>query len=621
MPRSIIPEREQEHFPRGVKAAMIVFLALLGGMAARLFTLQIINGEEYRLKAVMNQLRVIPVKAPRGRILDRNGRVLAEVRPAFSVAVVPADIASVQETAAGLARILGTPAGPIVEKVGRAKGFGRYIPIVVARDIPRTLLARLEARLYHMPGVRVVVEGLRSYPGGPLAAHVIGYLGEISPGEMEQEEFGGYLMGDMIGKSGLERRYEEILHGRDGYRLVEVDALGRETREVGEVPARKGNDITVSIDLDVQRKIEEWLVNPGSAVAMLVETGEVLAMVSRPGFDPNLFSAGISTAAWKALLEDPRNPLTNRVIQGLYPPGSVIKPLVATAALAAGSITPDQYFACAGAISLGQHQFRCWLKGGHGMVAMHRGIVESCDVYFYRVGERVGPREMARWGRLMGLGAISGIDLPGEKAGLVPDQEWKKRVRGADWYKGETYHMAIGQGYYQLTPLQIVRYMAAVGTGKTPPPPHFLTAVRAYGGTGFEPVRTDYSPEDLPVSQEIRDEVRRAMEGVVTDAGGTGRRAAVKGVSVAGKTGTAQVVSSQTRGAALPDDLGDHAWFAAFAPSYRPQVAIAVMLEHGGHGGSVAAPGAAVIIRGMQEAGYFGPPPELPKPAETEPRR
>jgi penicillin-binding protein 2 len=437
---------------------------------------------------------------------------------------------------------------------------------------------------------------------------------------MEQDSYAGYIMGDMIGKSGLERRYEEILHGRDGYRLVEVDALGRETREVGEVPARKGNDITISLDLDVQRKLEEWLVDPGSAVAMLVDTGEVLAMLSRPGFDPNAFSAGINSADWKALSEDPRHPLTNRVIQGLYPPGSIIKPLVATAALSAGSVSQDDYFSCSGQISLGAHQFRCWQRGGHGMVALRRGIVESCDVYFYRVGERVGPREMARWGGLMGLGQMSGVDLPGEKAGLVPDPAWKKRARGAEWYKGETYHMAIGQGYYQLTPLQIVRYMASVGTGKSPPPPHFLTAVKAAGTADFEQISSGYVPVDLPISPEVRDEVRRAMEGVVTDAGGTGRRAAVKGISVAGKTGTAQVVSSQTRGAPLPDELGDHAWFAAFAPSYRPQVAIAVMLEHGGHGGSVSAPGAAVILKAMKDAGYFGLPPSMASPAEAEPR-
>jgi penicillin-binding protein 2 len=432
---------------------------------------------------------------------------------------------------------------------------------------------------------------------------VLGYVGEASPQELEQSEDGGLAMGDIIGKYGLERNVDEALRGINGGRRVEVDAAGRDKRLVDEVPFRTGGIVYTTLDADLQKTAEETMENrAGAVIAMAPKSGDILAFVSAPAFDPNSFSRGIRRADWQALAGDPRKPMQNKGLQGTYAPGSTVKPFVALAALTEGIQDRKATVHCPGYLQIGNRSFRCWREKGHGSVDMYRAIVQSCDVYFYTMGLRLGPDRIAKLEKDAGLGTITGIDLPGERRGLVPDTEWKKKVSKERWYDAERAILGIGQGAVHVTPLEMLAGYSAIAAGGDVMRPRIVRKVVQMDGTVKE-----YPPQLLRKAPWKPDDVafiRRALAGVVNDYG-TGGAAKLPGIEVGGKTGTAQVATvkgKMIKSEDLPYLLRDHAWFVAFAPVSDPEICVVAMVEHGGHGGSAAAP---IVKAVMQE--YFRP--------------
>jgi penicillin-binding protein 2 len=457
----------------------------------------------------------------------------------------------------------------------------------------------VETHQLELPGVNLRVRPRRNYAEGLRAAHVLGYLGEIGPKQLKVLREQGYGSGDEIGQYGLEKRWEGFLKGQSGGQQVEVDALGRRVRVLHEVVDVPGYTVHLTLDRQLQQAAYEALKDKeGTLVALDVQNGAILAMVSTPAFDPNMFARGIKAEEWRALIKDRLRPLNNRAIQGQYPPGSTFKVIMAVAGLEEGVIDPDARISDPGFFPFGNRNFRDWKKGGHGSVDLHKAIVESCDVYFYQLGQRLGIDKIAKHARAFGLGEKTGAFLDDEKDGLVPDTAWKRKRFRQPWYPGETPSVAIGQGYLTTTPLQLANMMAAIANGGILYRPRIVNKVESVDGTTLR----EYGPEKIRtinLKPATLQRVRAALADVVRGKGGTGGAARSSVVSVAGKTGTAQVV--EMKGAYLKSEQlsyfnRDHAWFVAYAPVEDPQVAIVVLVEHGGHGGEAAAPVAKKVF-------------------------
>lgn len=594
-----IGRQGQEEFrPRQkyfVFAAILVFLIIF----IRLWYIQIVKWQELRFLSENNRIRLRKIPAVRGMIWDRSGRVLADNRPSFNVMVMPEDVDNLKGLASQLSQLLHLPPGDI-ERAITDRDRPPFQPVTVKRDISWSELSLLKTHSLDLPGVEIRIEPIRTYPYGAMAAHILGYVGEINKEELKEKR--GYTMGDWVGKCGVEWRWEGHLRGIDGGRQVEVDAVGKEIRVISEVPPAPGHNLYLTIDLDLQRYGEELLgEKTGVIIAMDPATGEILAYCSRPSFQPVLFAEGISAKEWETLTSHPLRPLHNKGIQGLYPPGSVFKIVTAAAGLEEGVITPQTTFYCYGAYTRGGREYQCWRSAGHGAISFYRGVVESCDVYFYHVGERLGVERLSSYAKGFGLGRPTGIGLPGEKEGLIPSAEWKQERLGEPWYAGETISMAIGQSFLLVTPLQMLNLISAVANDGVLFKPQVAKRVEDLD----KKVLWEYHPEEigkLPVSQGTLDTIKDALVGVTKDETGTGRAARLAGVDVAGKTGTAQVVKLRGGGRRLrpeemPYELRDHAWFVAYAPADAPKIAVVVLIEHGGQGGSVAAPLAREMIR------------------------
>ena len=586
-------ESLERRFPLFALMVVLVFSVLF----LRLWQLQILKGKEYKDLSENNRIRLRKVRPLRGRILDRKGRVLATNRPSFSVTVIPEDVLDIKGLSKKLSSLLGMDAKAISQKI-TANGRPPFQPVYIKRDISWEELSKVKALLMDMPGVQVVVEPIRTYPYGELAAHLLGYVGEVDRRELEEND--GYDVGDILGKTGVEAVWERYLRGSKGGRQVEVDAFGREVRVLGEVLPTPGWDLYLTIDVELQRKAEELLKDKvGAIVALDPSSGEVLALCSSPSYSPSLFASGISRGRWKRLLDHPLHPLTNRAVQGLYAPGSVFKIVTAAAALQEGRLSPEEELFCGGSWRLGNRTYRCWQEGGHGELSLHRAIVESCDVYFYQVGHRVGIDALSRYAQAFGFGKRTGISLPDEKGGLVPSRKWKREKLGKSWWEGETVTLAIGQGYILVTPLQMARMIAAVANGGDLYVPLLAQRVKEAEGER-ERIYRPQKAGRLPLRPSVLEEIRRALVGVVEEERGTGKAARIEGVKVAGKTGTAQVSKmgeKRLKPEELPYELRDHAWFVAYAPADDPKIAVAVLVEHGGHGGSAAAPLAREVIK------------------------
>ena len=599
--RRTLGSRETEvsfHARIGVLGLVItVTLALL---LFRLWNLQILDGENLRSQSENNRLRLIRTPPLRGVIYDRRGQLLVDNRPAYDVVLMPEDTHDLRKTIAGLTRYVSAGEN-FAEKIS-SREFRRpsHEGVVLAKDVSWPIITAVETHQLDLPGVSIEVSTRRYYPENGFAAHILGYVGEVNPRELAQ--FSGYRMGDLIGKFGIEKKWESILRGKGGGQQIEVDATGKRLRVLGSVEATAGQSLVLTIDAELQRRAEELLDGrEGAIVALDVHTGDVLAMASRPVFDPNLFARGITTKEWQHLVKDPLHPLNNRAIQGQYPPGSTFKVVMAAAALEKGVVTPSTRFHCSGGLPFGGRVFRCWKRGGHGSVDLRKALAESCDVYFYQVGQRLGINAIAEYARRFGLGSPLGIPLDHEASGIIPDSAWKQQRLGAPWFAGETLSVAIGQGYVTATPLQMATVAATVANGGTVYRPHVVK--RILGDEG-EPLK-EYEPEVVSrtgISASTLTVVREGMWGVVNAPHGTGKKAKLPDIIVAGKTGTSQVISgTKGKGTVLPRRYRDHAWFIAFAPFDAPEIAVACLLEHAGEGGGAAA---APLVKEVLET-YF----------------
>ncbi|MER3455624.1 MAG: penicillin-binding protein 2 [candidate division GAL15 bacterium] len=556
---------------------LTVALAALG---LRLWQLQILQADYYAQLADVNRLRVHRLPSPRGLILDRRGTPLVTNRPAFSVWVVPAEVVDPGRVLPQLARVVGVPEDDLWARWERSRRRP-FEPMRVRRDVGIRVVTALEERRQSLPGVQVEAEPVRVYPFGPAAAHVLGYLGEVSPEELEALRPRGYRAGDLIGKAGVERAYDEVLRGSDGEHAVEVDAAGRPLRVLREQPGQPGHTLVLALDRELQEEAARQLQGrSGAVVAMDPWTGEVLAMASSPSFDPNLFSVGISEQDWQRLSADRRNPLLNRATASAYEPGSVFKVVTGLAALQEGRAASSSRFLCKGSLQLGRWVFRDLVA--HGVVDFTTGVAQSCNVMFWTLGLALGPDLLAEYAQRLGFGSPTGVDLPLEVPGMIPDPAYKQRTWQEPWYPGDTLNMAIGQGFVLVTPLQVARAMSAVANGGILLRPRLVRAVVSPEG---HVVRT-FSPEAqarLPVSDQALAALRRGLVAVVDR--GTGQAARVEGLQVAGKTGSAETARGRP-----------HAWFAGYAPASQPRIVVVVLVEHGYRGGVSAAPIARAIL-------------------------
>ena len=599
----MIPLSSQKEVPPEFRQRTQVLLAIvcvaLVFLVGRLFFLQLIDGERYTYLSENNRIRLKRIPGTRGMIFDRNGQLLVDSRPSFDLLFVPEDAPEREKTLGGLARFLGRDVNEFLDLLEENKGRPPFEEIVLGRDVDWRTVVAVETHQLELPGVTLRTRPRRSYLMNSMAAHLLGYLGEIGPRQLKAQKVNGYSMGDEIGQFGLERTWEEFLRGRSGGQQVEVDALGRRVRTLHEVADAPGYNVSLTLDWELQEiAAQAFQGKEGAVVALEVNTGAILAMISTPAFDPNAFARGITADEWRALTRDRLHPLNNRAIQGQYPPGSAFKLILAIAALEEGAIHPDTQLSCKGSMMFGNRAFRDWKKEGHGAVDLRKGLVQSCDVYFYQIGQRLGVDRIAHYARALGLGEQTGIALDDEKGGLVPDSQWKQRRYGQPWFPGETPSLAIGQGYLTVTPLQMANLYAAFANGGTVYRPWFVRKVESLDGT----VIREYGPEkirSLPLKQSTLDRVREALTDVVNSGEGTGGAAKSPLIRIAGKTGTAQVVEMKgqiVKSEQLAYLIRDHAWFIAFAPADKPEIAVAVLVEHGGHGGAAAAPIAKKII-------------------------
>jgi penicillin-binding protein 2 len=625
-----------DHFEVRLRVLGIVMIGFFALFVVRLFQLQIVEGQEHLQSSQRNSIRTERIASPRGELVDREGRVLASTRAAFELEVVPSELRDRDHTIALLGTLLGDESDRARHAVLQARGRARFQPVRLVDDLSFEQLARVESHRYALPGVLTEVHPLREYPYGPLAAHVIGTIGEIRAAQLEDRRFAGYRQGESIGQSGVEALLEPHLRGRAGGRNVVVDVAGRAVEVLDQVEPRGGGRAVLTLDVDLQQAAEDGLRDaaaPGDPAAGVVvaldpRSGDVLALASLPSFDPNSFPGGIESATWNALMNDPLKPLQDRAVAGQFPPGSTYKPLIAAIALQEKVRAPSAGTFCPGSFAFGNHVFKCWKHNGHGTVDIHRAIVQSCDVYFYRTGLDIGVDRMAEYMSAFGLGAPTGIGLENERGGVNPSSAWKEKRFGKPWFSGETVSISIGQGYVVLTPLQLAVAYGALGTGQVVRPRLVRERVSPDGVVAQEPADV---VRQLPIDKQNLDIVRKGLRGVVNEAGGTGRRAQVPGLDVGGKTGTSQVVKLEhTEGMnekAIPWKYRDHAWFASIAPVDAPEIVVVVLAEHGGHGGSAAAPVAQRVLARWWEKQHASPvpleaamvgSPDAPPPADDE---
>ncbi|MCI0595643.1 MAG: penicillin-binding protein 2 [candidate division Zixibacteria bacterium] len=565
----------------GILLAVLAFLA--GALVVRLFFLQIFFHPYYRRMADVNRLRLVPIPAPRGAIYDRNARRIVANRPSYSVSILPYEVHDLGLTIQRLAPIVGLTEAEL-EAVIKRERTTRYEPIKVKKDVDFATVARLEEQNEDLPGVIYQSEQARDYPPNNWGSHLVGYISEISEQELLQLASRGYRQGGYIGKRGIEKQYDQLLRGSDGVLYLEVTAQGKVLGEVPDKPPLRptsGSNMVIAIDMDVQAAAESALANfcCAGAVALDPSTGEILAFVSKPVYNTAGLSVGISYDEWNGIVNDPDHPLLNRVIQSQYPPGSTAKLLTAGAALEENLISSRSHMpaACGGGYQFGNRFFRCWKPEGHGSLNLIGAIEQSCDVYFYQLGQKLGISKWAEYAKKCGFGQRTGIDLPDEARGLAPATEWYDRRFGkGKWSQGVMLNLAIGQGEFLSTPLQLASFYAALGNGGVLWKPHLLKKVQDQSGV------QEYRPEiveRLPFSQETLEVLKKAMIEVVQGPHGTAHRAQLEGIVVAGKTGTAENPHGK-----------EHSWFACFAPAENPKIAIAVLVENAGHGSDIAAP-------------------------------
>ncbi len=591
---------EPAEFRQKLNIIIVVILAALTVLLARLWYLQVIKGDDLKQRSENNSIRFRNVMPLRGLIMDRNRHVVVDNRPSFDVLYMPGRGKYPDHLIEKLKVIYKRRSLELSYDQSLPRQMKPYLPVKLEKNVGMEKVAVVETNALDLPGIYIDVSPVRLYLDGETIAPIIGYTGEISKEELEKDEE-EYASGDIVGKHGVEKFLDPYIRGSRGAELVEVNAYGKEIKNLGRIDPVSGYNIVLNIDADLQKTAWEAFENrPGAAVALDPRNGAVLTMVSSPSFDPNLFNSGFSREEWGKIANNPLNPLSNRAISGQYPPGSTYKMIVAAAALEEGIITPDTKFLCDGTYAFGNRTFRCWQKNGHGHISLHRAIVESCDVYFYNVGRLLGVDKIAHYAKLFGLGGVTGIDLPNEKSGLIPTKQWKLAKMKEPWQTGETISISIGQGFDLVTPLQLASAYSALSNGGILWQPQLVRSIETMDGK----IHKEFLPAkkgELSLKKETIDLLGHALWGVVNEPTGTGKAARRPNADVCGKTGTSQVVGlPENERARREKKLGvlqrDHALFVCFAPLKDPEIAVAVIVENAGHGGSVAAPIARKIL-------------------------
>lgn len=574
---------------------MILFSLVFVIYISRLWYLQITRYEYYSRKARENILRILDIPAPRGLILDRKGKIVVDNVYSFSLMLTREYVRNWKDAESVITSYFGIEKRYLEKKLKKYRGVPDSIPILLKKNLSFGEMAFLEAHRFKYPFLSLEEVPSRRYIFGDLFCHVIGYTGEINLKEIKSPKFKGFKVGDIIGKYGIEREYNNVLTGKKGKKIVLVNSIGKITKILKIIPPKRGKTLNLSIDIKLQKAAYEAMGDRvGSVVAIDVNSGGVLCMVSKPTFDPNALVSNIKIKDWQRLITDPDKPFQNRSISGLYSPGSVFKILMALIGLETGKITPDTSFFCSGVTEIGGRIAHCWKKGGHGWVKLKDAIINSCNIYFYNVGIRVGIDNIFKYGTLVGFGKKTGIDLQNEKSGLLPSREWKWKNFHTKWYQGETVSVAIGQGQVLVTPLQLALFMAKI-------------AVNDSSISPFVSYLSERKRKNVKIFDDDKLQiVKNAMVEVVER--GTATRARIKGIKIAGKTGTAQIIDTKTAEKLknYKKKYKENSIFACFAPADNPQIAVAVVVEHGGHGGSTAAPIARdVLLEFFREEGLI----------------
>ncbi len=636
--RTYLESTDSDWFNQRLTILLVFVFSVFAVLAGRLIYLQVIEGKEYRRLSEINSIRLQDIDAPRGLIFDRHGQMLVDNRPSFNLHIILKDAKPLEETLEKLSRVTGESIENLKMVIKKSKRQGAYAPILLIEDMGRDLLAAIEVNKYDLPGVVVRVSPRRHYLFTNSAAHMIGYVGEISAGELKLEQYADLKGGDYIGKSGIEKSFEALLRGRRGGRQVEVNANGQVVSVLDTVAAQAGHNMILSIDKKLQTIAEELLVDKaGAVVAMDTNNGEILAMASNPTYDPNWFVVGMTPDQWQSIVTNPFRPLENKAIKAEYPPASTYKIITAIAGLEEGVIDANTTYFCPGHYKYGNRVYRCWRRAGHGEVDVIKAMEQSCDVFYYQVGEALGVDRLAKYAKAWGLGHLSGVDLDQESKGLVPTKAWKRKRFGQSWMGGETISVSIGQGFNLVTPLQMAKLTAAVANGGTLLKPNLVKAMQSLQDKSVihtEPEvlgRVTIKPETLAL-------VKKGLWSVVNADRGTAHASQLRSIEFAGKTGTAQVVGRKAVEGLEEDEIKlmhrDHAWFVAYAPAENPRIAISVIVEHGEHGSTAAAPIAKELITaylgiGEQEAALAAakkparaaqPPAQQPQDETADPR-
>jgi penicillin-binding protein 2 len=576
------------------RLTLIIFSLLLFLILAFYWKIQILDHQKYWKMAEANRLRSLPLPAPRGLIYDRQRIILADNQPSFKVSLLRESIKNDSQTIERVSQLLNLKTEELKARIDRYRWLQTYGPVIIKDNLKLEEVALIEARREEFPELQLQVEPRRYYPFETTAAHVLGYLQEVSPEEMKGNPHKKWRGGEMIGKAAVEKQYDDYLTGQDGQLLETVDSLGRSLGEVNRIEPIKGRDLVLSIDLDLQKKAEGLLEGKEGAIIVLdSRSGECLAWVSSPSYDPNRFITRFSPEEWLSIINDPARPLENRVIRGQYSPGSIFKVVTALTSLETGLITDRTAFFCSGSINLYGKDFACWFKPGHGLLSLPEALKNSCNIYFYQLGRRLNVDTIARYARTLGLGQITGVDMPGEKEGLIPSSDWKKKTQGEAWYPGETISVAIGQGPVLVTPLQVAALTACLANRGIRVKPR---VTRLEGKMGPVKDKTGINPETF-------EKIIEGMWRSVND-GGTGHGAYQPGFDICGKTGSTQVISREKAERMIKrgeEPAKTHSWFTGFAPRYQPQVVVTVLVEFGGMGGQTAAPIAGEMFKLYRE--------------------
>jgi penicillin-binding protein 2 len=570
-------------------ASSYVIVGMITLLLLGFWKLQVIDSDKYGVMAERNRVRSIPIIAPRGRMLDRDGRVLVDNYPSFSVLLLRDDMAAVEKNLPAIADGLGLSLEDLKDQLNNTGALPKFQPIVIKPEATQGDVAFIESHRADIPLLEMLMVHRRRYLPGGFMSHASGYVGEVSEQQIEASN-GKFRPGDVAGKSGLERQYNDMLVGTDGMRRVIVNSIGKEMGRLSQQEAIPGKQIQLTIDYDLQQIAEEALAGKkGAVVALDPSTGEILAFVSRPAPDPNDFAIRVSKEEWLRLNTDPDRPLLNRVTQAQLAPGSVFKIVMATAMLEE-KVPPESFTTfCPGYATFYGRQFKCWVygKAGHGVMDVHNAIVHSCDVFFYNIGMRMGIDRIAKYAKLLGLGAKTGIDLPSEESGLVPSEEWVQRVFHRKWYPGETISVSIGQGAVIVTPIQIASMIGGLASGGDFKQPHLLKDAQNIGD------------RRVSISESTVEKVTMGMYGVVNEGGGTGAAIKLQGIEFCGKSGTAQVIGADAKSRFGKGDkkFNNNAWFVGYAPRRDPEIVVTVLVEEGGHGASASGPIARDIIK------------------------